>query len=104
MANSDSTIVYIAPGKVVEVDPRGTTVLDGMLEAQDDYGQITWTTVRPTTCFGHADAALHGDVAVRRGLQTLLGRAEKPTVADTADWLHPFSPWRTFVAAHLGHL
>lgn len=56
MANSDSTIVYIAPGKVVEVDPRGTTVLDGMVEAQDDYGQITWTTVRPTTCFGHAAA------------------------------------------------
>lgn len=54
--------------------------------------------------FGHTDAALHGDVAVRRGLQTLLGRAEKPTVADTADWLHPFSPWRAFVAAHLWHL
>lgn len=54
--------------------------------------------------FGHADASLQGDVAVRRGLQTLIGHADKPTVADTADWLHRFAPWRTFVAAHLWRL
>lgn len=54
--------------------------------------------------FGHVDAALHGDVAVRRGLQTLLDQTAKPAVADTADWLHPFSPWRAFVAAHLWRL
>lgn len=54
--------------------------------------------------FGHADASLHGDVAVRRGLQTLLGLAEKPSAVDTAAWLEAFSPWRTLVAAHLWHL
>lgn len=54
--------------------------------------------------FGHPDASLHGDVAVRRGLQTLLGLAEKPSAADTAAWLQTFSPWRTLVAAHLWRL
>lgn len=54
--------------------------------------------------FGHADAALHGDVAVRRGLQTSLGMAEKPTVTDTEKWLRKFAPWRAFVAAHLWRL
>lgn len=54
--------------------------------------------------FGHPDASLHGDVAVRRGLQTSLGLIEKPAPADTQDWLHAFAPWRTFVAAHLWRL
>ncbi len=54
--------------------------------------------------FGHPDASLHGDVAVRRGLQTLRALAEKPSAADTAAWLETFSPWRTLVAAHLWRL
>ena len=54
--------------------------------------------------FGHADASLHGDVAVRRGLQTSLGLIEKPAPAQTEDWLRAFAPWRAFVAAHLWRL
>lgn len=54
--------------------------------------------------FGHADASLHGDIAVRRGLQMSLGLIEKPAPADAQDWLHAFAPWRTFVAAHLWRL
>lgn len=54
--------------------------------------------------FGHPDASLHGDVAVRRGLQALLGLPEKPTAAHTAAWLEAFAPWRTLVAAHLWRL
>lgn len=51
--------------------------------------------------FGWLDGSLHGDVAVRRNLQLLLGRAEKLTEAETEAWLAPFSPWRAMVAAHL---
>ena len=51
--------------------------------------------------FGWLDGSLHGDVAVRRNLQVLLGRTEKLTEAETEAWLAPFSPWRAMIAAHL---
>lgn len=51
--------------------------------------------------FGWLDGSLHGDVAVRRGLQNLLGAAAKPDERTTEKWLAQFSPWRALVAAHL---
>ncbi|TAL03126.1 MAG: DNA-3-methyladenine glycosylase 2 family protein, partial [Porticoccaceae bacterium] len=51
--------------------------------------------------FGWLDGSLHGDVAVRRQLQRLLGATEKPGEDFTRDWLSEFSPWRALVAAHL---
>jgi DNA-3-methyladenine glycosylase II len=51
--------------------------------------------------FGHLDGSLHGDVAVRRKLQLLLGREEKISAAETERWLAQFTPWRALVAAHL---
>lgn len=51
--------------------------------------------------FGWLDGSLHGDVAVRRNLQTLLDSPEKPSEQDTKAWLADFSPWRALVAAHL---
>ena len=51
--------------------------------------------------FGWLDGSLHGDVAVRRQLQRLLGATEKPGEDFTRDWLAEFSPWRALVAAHL---
>lgn len=51
--------------------------------------------------FGHLDGSLHGDVAVRRGLQRLLGSAEALGANAARQWLEPFSPWRALVAAHL---
>ncbi len=51
--------------------------------------------------FGWLDGSLHGDVAVRRKLQLLLGSTEKISEAFTRDWLVGFSPWRALVAAHL---
>ena len=51
--------------------------------------------------YGWLDGSLHGDVAVRRGLQQLLGAATRLEAARTADWLAQFSPWRALVAAHL---
>lgn len=51
--------------------------------------------------FNWLDGSLHGDVAVRRGLQRLLDRAERVSEDETRRWLEPFSPWRALVAAHL---
>lgn len=51
--------------------------------------------------FGWLDGSLHGDVAVRRGLQLLLGRADKVGEDEARAWLAEFSPWRALVAAHL---
>lgn len=51
--------------------------------------------------FGWLDGSLHGDAAVRRSLQALLGCTEKLTSEQTKQWLAPFSPWRALVAAHL---
>ncbi len=51
--------------------------------------------------FGWLDGSLHGDAAVRRGLQVLLGSAERIGEAEAKRWLATFSPWRALVAAHL---
>lgn len=59
---------------------------------------INYTLLRG---FGWLDGPLHGDAAVRRRLQFLLGRSEKISVVETERWLSPFSPWRALVAAHL---
>ncbi len=51
--------------------------------------------------FGWLDGSLHGDAAVRRSLQALLGRPEKIGENEAKNWLAPFSPWRALVGAHL---
>lgn len=51
--------------------------------------------------FNYLNGSLHGDVAVRRNLQTLLAKQEPPTAKETEKWLTSFSPWRALVAAHL---
>lgn len=51
--------------------------------------------------FGCLDGSLHGDVAVRRNLQLLLGKADKVGQDEAEEWLQEFSPWRALVAAHL---
>lgn len=59
---------------------------------------INYTLLRG---FAHLDGSLHGDVAVRRKLEQLLGLPDKMTEAAAARWLAPFSPWRALLAAHL---
>lgn len=51
--------------------------------------------------FGWLDGSLHGDAAVRRQLQQLLGAAEKVDEEFSRQWLAKFSPWRALVATHL---
>ncbi len=51
--------------------------------------------------YGWLDGSLHGDAAVRRGLQALLGEPNKISEEQAREWLLEFSPWRALVAAHL---
>jgi DNA-3-methyladenine glycosylase II len=51
--------------------------------------------------YGWLDGSLHGDAAVRRGLQSLLAAPEKISEEETQNWLVQFSPWRALVAAHI---
>lgn len=51
--------------------------------------------------FGWLDGSLHGDIAVRRGLQTLLGSSAKVGEREAEAWLAQFSPWRALIGAHL---
>ncbi len=51
--------------------------------------------------FGWLDGSLHGDAAVRRGLQALLERPDRMDAEETRLWLEAFSPWRALVGAHL---
>lgn len=59
---------------------------------------VSYTLLRG---FGWLDGSLHGDAAVRRGLQSLLALPERPDERWTARWLAQFSPWRALLAAHL---
>ncbi|MEO9101551.1 MAG: 3-methyladenine DNA glycosylase 2, partial [Burkholderiaceae bacterium] len=51
--------------------------------------------------FGWLDGSLHGDVAVRRTLQQVLGAEQPVSEREARDWLAEFAPWRALVAAHL---
>lgn len=51
--------------------------------------------------YGWLDGSLHGDAAVCRGLQTLLGGRVKVDAEQARLWLAQFSPWRALAAAHL---
>jgi DNA-3-methyladenine glycosylase II len=51
--------------------------------------------------YGYADCSLHGDVAVRAALQSLLGEDIKPDIKRTEEILARYSPHRTMAAAHL---
>ena len=51
--------------------------------------------------FGWLDGSLHGDLAVRRGLQKLLGISEPISEQQAQQWLAPFSPWCALIAVHL---
>lgn len=59
---------------------------------------VSYTLLRG---FGWLDGSLHGDVAVRRGIQRLLQADADPGLAQAQAWLAPFAPWRALVAAHL---
>ncbi len=51
--------------------------------------------------FGWLDGSLHGDVAVRRNLQQVLGLDVQVGEREARAWLAEFAPWRALVAAHL---
>ena len=51
--------------------------------------------------FSWLDGSLHGDVAVRRNLSTLLAVSTPMDANTTEQWLADYSPWRALVGAHL---
>ncbi|MDD1780839.1 3-methyladenine DNA glycosylase 2 [Enterovibrio sp. ZSDZ35] len=59
---------------------------------------VSYTLLRG---FGWLDGSLHGDVAVRKSLQRLIGSEEPLSQKETQEWLAQFSPWKALVAAHL---
>lgn len=79
-------------------DPASLPDLAATLLARRGIGPwtVNYTLLRG---FAWLDGSLHGDAAVRRGLQRLRGREVTPR--ETERWLAPFSPWRALVAAHL---
>lgn len=80
-----------------------TLPIDEMRERLEAVRGIGPWTVNYTLLrgFGWLDGSLHGDVAVRRGLQALLGLYEKISAEEAEEWLADFSPWRALVAAHI---
>lgn len=51
--------------------------------------------------YAYMDGSLHGDVAVRRGIQRLQQMPAPPTAREADVWLSEFRPWRSLMAAHL---
>lgn len=60
-------------------------------------------TINYTLLRGYAwlDGSLHGDAAVRRGIQLLHDQPDKVGSAQAEEWLSQFAPWRALVGAHL---
>lgn len=82
---------------------RDTRPVDAMRETLLAVPGIGPWTVNYTLLrgYGWLDGALHGDAAVRRALQTLLG-SDTPLSAPAAErWLADCQPFRALVAAHL---
>lgn len=76
------------------------SVIQNKLQAIRGIGP--WTThYALLRGFGWLDGSLHGDAAVRRGLQLLVKATEKVSEAETSSWLATFEPWRALVAAHI---
>lgn len=102
-------------GTLLEVGRRqlsGELPLDAWLDGAEEEGAadrlLATPGVGPWTVsyaclrgYGWLDGSLHGDVAVRRSLQALLGLVEKPDARTTERWLAGFRPWRALVGAHL---
>lgn len=47
-----ATIVFITATTVTEADRSAANALDGMIEAQDHLGQITWDTISHSVAVG----------------------------------------------------
>lgn len=51
--------------------------------------------------YAYSDCSLHGDVAVRTAIHTLIGGESRPDIATAEEFLKPYSPHRTMACAHL---
>ncbi|UTW14316.1 DNA-3-methyladenine glycosylase 2 [Marinobacterium rhizophilum] len=116
LSHDDLRAAGLSAGKVRTFDALCAAIASGELSLDVQGGQaealgaqlLQIKGIGPWTVnyvlmrgFGWLDGSLHGDVAVRRGLQRLLGLADRPSETQTRTWLSGFSPWRALVAAHL---
>ena len=106
-ATKAATVLAVSAAAATEALPLTRWIEDlpaaeaeGLLLAQRGIGPwtVNYTLLRG---YGWLDGSLHGDVAVRRSLQRLLGESTRLDAPRAADWLAGFSPWRALVAAHL---
>lgn len=81
-------------------DTRPVEAMREMLLAVPGIGPwtVNYTLLRG---YGWLDGALHGDAAVRRALQALLGSDGPLSAATVERWLADCRPFRALVAAHL---
>ena len=84
----------------IQVDECNLEQMQNQLLSIKGIGQWTVNYVL-LRGYGWLDGSLHGDVAVRRNIQTLLGRTDKISAEEAQLWLQEYSPWRALVAAHL---
>lgn len=93
----------IVEGKLMLENSTDATSIEALCQQlQQIRGIGPWTiNYALLRGIGWLDGSLHGDVVVRRSLQTLLQCADKISEQQAQHWLTPFSPWRALVAAHL---
>jgi DNA-3-methyladenine glycosylase II len=82
-----------APGNTVQDIGKALLAVKGIGPWTVNYGLLRG--------YGYPDCSLHGDVAIRAALQTLLGEDSKPDMARTEAILERYAPHRTMAAAHL---
>lgn len=79
--------------------PGGEVIRDQLLAIRGiGPWTVNYTLLRG---YGWLDGSLHGDAAVRRGLQTLLASPEAISESKAEKWLAAFSPWRALIGAHI---
>jgi DNA-3-methyladenine glycosylase II len=92
VANGELDLVP-APGNTVQDIGKALLAVKGIGPWTVNYGLLRG--------YGYPDCSLHGDVAIRAALQTLLGEDSKPDMARTEAILERYAPHRTMAAAHL---
>ncbi|BET97424.1 DNA-3-methyladenine glycosylase family protein [Xenorhabdus taiwanensis] len=103
-ANALLHVCQLIDSGVLELNiPQGENgvkrLTDGLLAIKGiGMWTVNYTLLRG---FSYLDGSLHGDVAVRRNLQYLLGQENKVSAGQAEKWLADFSPWKALVGAHL---
>ncbi|ABD58204.1 hypothetical protein PBI_COOPER_87 [Mycobacterium phage Cooper] len=87
-----STIVTVAKGQVVDLledrGIKGADMLDGMIEAQADKGQVVWLELRHHVAFGYAQDRAGEDNGKDRVAVFDLDGADGMAVIHVTNWVN----------------